>query len=153
MLKPNISGPYIWLAILFALAVLSHGGCLNVATSEREVSVSEHHVLKPRELQGNLSGMWEYRQGEIVYNLLLDRHGNGGYDWQQGRFETMSLSQGQWMGKWVQTGNDREGNFEAQLAEDEMSARGRWWYTRIENDTDPLVPGGQFELIRKGGID
>ena len=88
-----------------------------------------------------------------MYDLILDSHGNGTYDWQQRRFDTTFLSEGLWKGIWFQSGNDREGRFEAQLAKDGLSAHGRWWYTRIENDRDPLDTRGQFMLFRKGGID
>jgi len=101
----------------------------------------------------NVSGLWEYREGEVVYGLLFDQQGNGLYDWQQGQFKTAVLTKGQWKGRWVQAGNDREGGFEAWLANDGMSARGRWWYTRIENDTNPLESGGEFILQRKKGLD
>lgn len=88
-----------------------------------------------------------------MYDLLLDGQGNGSYDWQQGHFETVVLTQGQWKGTWVQVGNDREGGFEARLADNGLSARGRWWYTRVGHDTDPLEPGGEFTLQRKGRLE
>jgi hypothetical protein len=137
--------------LLFAVAILGQGGCLTMTTLEGNGTVPESDVSPKKNLISDLSGLWEYHEGEIVYDLLLDHYGNGGYDWKEGRFETLSLSHGQWEGKWFQIGNDREGKFEAQLSEDGLSARGKWWYTRIGKDSDPLTPGGQFELIFKGG--
>lgn len=139
------------LLLLFTVAILGQGGCLTMTTLEGDESVPKPDVSPKKNLISDLSGLWEYHEGEIVYELLLDDYGNGEYDWQAGRFETLSLSHGQWKGKWFQIGNDREGEFEILLAEDGLSARGTWWYTRIGKDSDPLIPGGQFELIFKGG--
>ncbi len=137
------------LGFLCGLVILNLAGCLSVPTPQGEGALSEEQVRgSSLDFPVDLSGMWEYRQGEVVYELLLDRHGNGPYDWQEGRFETTAVSNGQWKGRWVQLGNDREGGFEAWLAKDGMSARGRWWYTRIGNDNDPLEPGGEFRLRR-----
>ena len=90
--------------------------------------------------------MWEYRQGEVVYELLLDRHGNGPYDWQEGRFETTAVSNGQWKGRWVQLGNDREGGFEAWLAKDGMSARGHSIFGKPKMECRLADGGGIREL-------
>ncbi len=95
-----------------------------------------------------LSGDWEYQEGNVVYLLRLNQLGNRTYDWQDGFFETHSLSHGLWKGIWRQMGNDREGGFEAILSESGDSAQGRWWYTRIEIDHQPLQPGGHFVLTR-----
>ncbi len=136
------------LGFLCGLVILNLAGCLSVQTPQGEGVLLEEQVRVSLESPVNLSGMWEYHQGEVVYELLLDRHGNGPYGWQEGRFETTALSNGQWKGRWVQLGNDREGGFEAWLAKDGMLARGRWWYMRIGNDNDPLEPGGEFMLRR-----
>lgn len=141
---------------LCVLVILNLAGCQSVSTPQGEGAVLEEHVRvsleSSRDSSGDppvkLSGMWEYQQGEVVYELLLDRNGNGTYDWQQGQFQTVAVLDGQWKGRWVQSGNDREGGFEARLAKDGMSARGRWWYSRIGNDNDPLEPGGEFTLRR-----
>lgn len=146
--------------VLCGLVILNLAGCQGLSTPQGEGALLKEQVQVSLDTSGgssgyssgdslaNLSGMWEHRQGEVVYELLLDRHGNGPYDWQEGRFETTALSSGQWKGRWVQLGNDREGGLEARLAQDGMSARGRWWYTRIGNDNDPLDPGGEFTLRR-----
>ncbi len=141
---------------LCGLVILNLAGCQGVSTLQAEGALLKEQVQESFDPSGdssgdslvNLSGLWEYCQGEVVYELLLDRYGNGPYDWQEGRFETTALSNDQWKGRWVQLGNDREGGLEARLAKDGMSARGRWWYTRIGNDNDPLEPGGEFTLRR-----
>ena len=96
-----------------------------------------------------LSGVWEYQEGALVYELMLDDHGNGSYKWHDGHFRTTKLIHHHWVGTWQQSGNDREGGFEAQLADDGLSAEGRWWYTRIGSDRDPQATEGHFSLLRK----
>ena len=95
-----------------------------------------------------LAGGWEYEEGTVNYQLILDEDGKGTYEWKKGRFETSSLSNGVWKGTWHQEENDREGGFELQLHADLQSAKGSWWYTRIGKDQDPLEPGGTFTLRR-----
>ena len=99
---------------------------------------------------GNPYAFWRLgiSRRECGVSVRLDQLGNGTYDWQDGYFETHSLSQGLWKGSWRQMGNDREGEFEAILSESGDSAQGRWWYTRIEMDHQPLQPGGHFVLTR-----
>lgn len=97
----------------------------------------------------DLAGEWKYEEGKIIYPLSLDQEGKGTYEWEGGRFETTSLSNGIWEGTWHQEGNDREGGFELQLQPDLQSAVGTWWYTRIGTDRDPLEPGGSFRLRRE----
>lgn len=138
---------------ILGVSLLNLSGCSVVPTSEVNSPIEAPRVSYSVDRLPSVSGMWEYREGEVVYDLLLDGQGNGTYDWQQGQFETAVLTQGQWKGTWIQVGNDREGGFEAWLAEDGLSARGRWWYTRIGSDADPLEPGGEFTLERKGGPD
>ena len=94
----------------------------------------------------DMEGEWEYRETSVVYPLKFDQKGNGSYEWKQGRFVTTRLEHGVWSGTWHQAENDREGEFEMQLETDGRSAIGRWWYTRIEQDRDPLEPGGTFTL-------
>jgi len=134
---------------LCGLIILLQVGCLRVATphsGERNVEKSTPAYWDP---DWSPAGTWEYQEGDVVYELLLDRNGNGNYEWQQGQLETTYLSGGQWKGKWIQFGNDREGRFEARLSSDGMSAQGKWWYTRIGEDGNPLEPGGEFVLKRK----
>ena len=101
--------------------------------------VGEPHVL---------AGEWEYEEGGVVVNLVLDEQGNGEYPFKGGRFETGALWDHTWTGKWAQRENDREGGFEVTLSPDYSEGEGRWWYTRIEHDTTPDKPGGRFKVIR-----
>jgi hypothetical protein len=79
----------------------------------------------------------------------LDRYGNGGYNWQNGRIETTNFSDGKWTGNWVQPGNDRQGGFDLVLSPDRSLAQGTWWYTRIrEKIIPPGEPGKEFKLKR-----
>ncbi len=136
----------LWLFGLVGVILLKLTGCSGIPASEGNGVALEPPFSSDLDRFLNVSGMWEYREGEVVYDLLLDRQGNGTYDWQQGRFETAVLTQGQWKGTWVQVGNDREGGFEARLGGDGLSARGRWWYTRLGNDTDTFGIGRRIYL-------
>jgi len=95
-----------------------------------------------------LAGDWDYEEGAVV-TLSLDEQGNGAYPWKGGRFETHSLSDHTWQGRWVQTENDREGGFTVQLSPDYSDGEGRWWYTRIADDLAPTQKGGTFRLTKK----
>lgn len=137
-----------WQLLVSGFVILSLAACVSATKSGQDGVRADELVTEAINL--DLSGIWEYQEGEIVYELSLDRNGNGNYEWQGGRFETTFLSGGLWKGKWMQARNNREGGFDARLANDGLSAHGRWWYTRIEEDRDPLEPGGQFTLRRKG---
>ena len=104
-------------------------------------------ILSDVQLQ-ELAGGWDYEEGSVVYQLTFDKEGKGTYEWEGGQFITTSLTNGKWKGTWDQDGNDREGEFELQLQPDLQTATGRWWYTRIGEDQDPLEPGGNFTLRR-----
>lgn len=95
-----------------------------------------------------LVGEWEYEDGAVV-TLTLDEEGNGSYPWEEGRFETRSLSDHTWQGMWFQTENDREGGFRVEFSRDFSEGEGRWWYTRIGTDHAPTNKGGNFHLTRK----
>jgi len=95
-----------------------------------------------------LAGEWDYEEDAVV-TVTLDEQGNGTYPWKGGRFETHSLSDHTWHGKWIQEANDREGGFTVQLSPDFSRGEGRWWYTRIENDLAPTQKGGTFQLTKK----
>ncbi len=99
-----------------------------------------------------LAGDWDYEEGAVV-TLTLDHHGNGTYAWKGGRFETHSLSDHTWQGRWVQTDNDREGGFTVQLSPDFSDGEGRWWYTRIADDLAPTQKGGTFHLTKKSSAE
>jgi hypothetical protein len=107
--------------------------------------------IAPSGIQENrsvLAGQWDYEEGAVV-TLTLDDQGNGSYAWKGGRFETYSLSDHTWQGRWIQEDNDREGGFSVQLSPDFSSGEGQWWYTRIEDDLAPTQKGGTFQLTKK----
>lgn len=126
------------------LAACSHG---QVASPPKQpasriadpADVGDPHVL---------AGEWEYEEGGVVVSLVLDKQGNGEYPFKGGRFETGALWDHTWTGKWAQQENDREGGFEVTLSPDYSEGEGRWWYTRIEQDTTPDKPGGRFKVNR-----
>ncbi len=135
----------IIMLVVWSLAIW---GCPTVPT-KKPVSLPprpERPLIKVKVHE--LGGTWKYEEGKVIYPLTLDQEGKGTYEWQKGRFETTSLSNGVWKGMWYQEGNDREGGFELQLNPDLKSATGSWWYTRIGTDQYPLEPGGNFSLRR-----
>ena len=95
-----------------------------------------------------LAGEWEYEDGAIV-TLVLDEQGNGTYPWKEGRFETTTLADHTWHGRWIQNENDREGGFVVEFLPDFSEGEGRWWYSRIGSDRAPTQKGGTFHLSRK----
>jgi hypothetical protein len=97
--------------------------------------------------QSNLGGEWEWRDDATVQRIVLDKNGNGTYQWQNGRIVTTSVTDGRWEGIWSQEGNDREGGFEVLLTPNGSDAEGRWWYTRIGAHTIPArEQGGDFQM-------
>ena len=96
----------------------------------------------------NPEGIWLYEDKLVTGEANLDENGNGKYPWKQGYFVTETWEGGLWKGTWHQPGNDREGGFELQLSQDLSFAQGRWWYTRIGDNTSPDHPGGKFTLTR-----
>ena len=99
-----------------------------------------------------MAGSWEYKDAAGQGIITLNTEGNGVYEWEEGRFETLSLENRTWIGKWVQEGNDREGGFELTFSDDVSVAEGEWWYTRIGKDSDPLQPGGSFSMSRSSAV-
>lgn len=95
-----------------------------------------------------LAGEWEYEESGMTITLILDRFGNGNYDFKDGRFVTNRLVDRVWSGTWIQRENDREGEFEITLTADYREGDGRWWYTRIEDDRHPQKPGGRFHVTK-----
>ena len=138
----------IKLLLILVVCSFAIGGCPSVP-SKKPVSLppSPDPSLTHVQLK-DLAGGWEYEGGSVVYPLLLDQEGKGTYEWQNGRFQTTSLSNGIWKGTWFQEENDREGGFELKLHQDLQKATGRWWYTRIGDDQNPAEPGGNFSLQR-----
>lgn len=79
----------------------------------------------------DVSGAWEIAEEERTYHATVDEAGNGTYTWQGGVIYGSTLAGSRWSGSWKQPGNDREGGFLIELAEDGVSAKGRWWYSRV----------------------
>ncbi len=94
----------------------------------------------------DLSGTWEIQEEDKTYYATLDARGNGPYTHEGGRFTTTKLDGRLWSGKWIQTENDREGEFEVLLSEDFLTAEGEWWYLRVGEHTDipPRLHGGSY---------
>ena len=136
-----------WHFILSALVLSSAAACTTPPTHE----TIERPLIMPSGVQEDrrvLAGEWDYEEGAVV-TLILDEQGNGTYPWKGGRFETHSLSDHTWHGRWVQQENDREGGFTVQLSPDFSDGEGRWWYTRIADDLAPTQKGGTFHLTKK----
>ena len=136
-----------WNPVIAMLMLLTAASC----TTPSGQGAIRQPLLMPSGAQGDrsvLAGEWDYEEGAVV-TLTLDDEGNGTYDWKGGRFETHSLSDHTWEGRWVQTDNDREGGFTVNLSPDFSDGEGRWWYTRIADDFAPTQKGGTFHLTRK----
>jgi len=138
--------------IILCLISLTVGGCGAILSGKQEEPLSLGQSRISAITRADLAGIWEYQEGTIIYALPLDEHGDGTYEWKNGQFHTTSLSDGVWKGTWTQEENDREGGFELHLSDDIQSAKGRWWYTRIGKDHEPLDPGGSFTVRRKKGL-
>jgi hypothetical protein len=133
--------------VLMTLGLLSVAAC---ATSPGPEGM-ERPLIVPSGAQQDrrvLAGEWEYEEDAAI-TVTLDENGNGSYPWKGGRFETHSLSDHTWQGRWIQQDNDREGGFTVQLSPDYSNGEGRWWYTRIENDLAPKQKGGTFHVTKK----
>jgi hypothetical protein len=143
-MKPN------WALALSALLCLISSACTTL--SSREATVPPPIVPSgEQEDRSVLAGEWEYEEGAVV-TLTLDEQGNGTYGWKDGRFETESLTDHTWQGKWIQRENNREGGFTVQLSPDYSNGEGRWWYTRIEDDVAPTQKGGTFYVTKKSSV-
>jgi hypothetical protein len=98
-----------------------------------------------------LAGEWEYVDGAAV-RLTLDEQGNGHYAWKEGRFQTRTLIDHTWQGRWFQKENDREGGFTVELSPDFSEGEGRWWVSRIGVDQAPKEKGGTFHLSKRTAL-
>lgn len=98
----------------------------------------------------DVSGEWEIQEEDKTYHAVLDGTGSGRYTWQNGILVTTHLVDGRWDGTWHQSGNDREGGFELRLSADGMTAKGRWWYTRVgtRSNIPPRQWGGDYQWKR-----
>jgi hypothetical protein len=136
-----------WRLICSAALLLSATACTTPSGHESVVGplITPSGVEEDRRV---LAGEWDYEEDAIV-TLTLDDQGNGTYPWKGGRFETYSLSDHIWQGRWIEQENDREGGFTVQFSPDFSRGEGRWWYTRIEKDLAPTQKGGRFQLTKK----
>ena len=142
----QVSVRNIWILLgLSVLTACSHAKNLQPESAEMGSSETTTATGAPRVV---LAGEWEYEDNGIVQSLVLDDRGNGNYSWQNGLFMTTSLSGHSWSGSWYQRENDREGRFQVNLSSDYSEGEGRWWYTRIEMDTQPNRKGGAFHIRR-----
>ena len=135
-----------WNVVMSAVVLLSTAAC---TTPQGQGAIQP--LVMPSGLQEDrrvLAGEWDYEEDAVV-TLTLDEQGNGSYPWKGGRFETHSLSDHVWQGRWIQQENDREGGFTVQLSPDFSDGEGLWWYTRIEEDRAPTQKGGTFRLTKK----
>jgi len=101
-----------------------------------------------------LAGEWEIQEEDKSYTVTLDNEGTGPYTWQGGRIVTIEFSDRKWMGTWQKTGNDREGGFELLLSENNMEAKGVWWYTRVgdRKNIPPRQWGGSYVWKRLSSL-
>lgn len=114
-------------------------------------TTAPHAAPQIKPTLADLEGTWEIQEEERTYVATLDAHGNGPYTHEGGTFTTTTLEGRRWSGKWAQTGNDREGEFEVLLSEDGSTAEGRWWYTRVGTFTHipARVYGGPYFFKRR----
>ena len=137
-----------WLMVNWheSLQKTTHPGVQSATTTN--TSEDQTSVHYPESI--NLSGEWEIQEEDKSYRATLDENGNGSYTWQEGIFETSSLSDGLWAGRWAQKGNDREGEFEVLLSTDLQTAQGVWWYTRVgeHHNIPPREWGGSYIMKR-----
>ena len=140
--------PFQWSQMLIVLSLFMLVGCAKVTPPvSEEIHSPPATFALPQRIE-DLAGAWEYKDtaGEGV--ITLDAEGRGAYEWEDGRFQTLSLEDRTWTGVWIQEGNDREGGFKLTFSDDGSVAHGNWWYTRIGEDHDPLEPGGTFSMSR-----
>jgi hypothetical protein len=135
-----------WNMVMSVVMLVSTAAC--TTPSGQDVIPPLVMPLGVQQDRGVLAGEWDYEEDAVV-TLTLDEQGNGSYAWKGGRFETHSLSDHIWQGRWIQKENDREGGFTVQLSPDFSDGEGRWWYTRIEDDLAPTQKGGTFHLTKK----
>ncbi len=140
MRKWKLVGIFLFLQFVFF-------GCRSTPP-EPQVHAPGHDGQTSSIKKSDLAGTWEYRDENGAYCLTLNRKGHGMYPWQGGRLSTTKLDNGRWQGKWHQTKNDREGEFDLLLSSSGNQAEGRWWYTRIKSDNSPTQPGGRFTLLQ-----
>ena len=150
--KGKFLGNYQWNQAVLVCAFIGLMGCAEVSPPVSQETQSRSTTFSIPQQIKDLAGPWEYKDDAGKGTINLNELGKGEYDWEEGRFETVSLKEGQWIGIWVQEGNDREGGFELKFSKDSPVAQGKWWYTRIENNHEPLQSGGSFWMARRSAI-
>ena len=141
-----------WSPMMCILIFLIPIGCAEITPpTSQEIHSRSIPYSFPQQIE-DLAGSWEYKDAAGEGIITLDAEGKGVYEWEDGWFETVSMENGMWTGIWIQKGNDREGGFELKFSDDVSVAQGRWWYTRIGNDHDPLQPGGTFRMTRSSTL-
>lgn len=138
--------------MMIVLSLLMLAGCANITPPDsQEIHTRSITLSLPQHIE-DLAGAWEYQDLAGQGIITLNAEGKGAYEWERGRFETLSLEKRTWTGAWTQEGNDREGGFTLTFSDDASVAHGEWWYTRIGKDNDPLQPGGTFKMSRSSAI-
>lgn len=141
-----------WNQMIIVMSLLIQVGCAEVTPPvSQEIHSRSATFSLPQRIE-DLEGPWEYKDADGEGTMTLNALGKGGYDWEEGQFETLSLENGIWTGVWIQERNDREGGFKLKFLDDSPVAQGEWWYTRIGKDHDPLQPGGTFRMARPSAI-
>ena len=143
---------YQWKQAVLLVIFIGLLGCAGVSPPvSQEIRSRATTFSIPQQIK-DLAGTWEYKDAAGKGTININELGKGEYDWEDGRLETLSLKEGQWIGIWVQEGNDREGGFELKFSKDSPVAQGEWWYTRIGDNQEPLQPGGSFWMARPSAI-
>lgn len=138
-----------WSQVLLVVGLFMPLGCSEVTPPiSQEIHSRSIPSSLPQRIE-DLAGSWEYKDAAGEGIITLNAEGKGIYEWEEGRFETLSLDNRTWTGLWVQKGNDREGGFKLTFTDEASTAQGEWWYTRIGEDSDPLQPGGTFRMSRR----
>ena len=138
--------PFVTVLVLAAMAL----NCLSLTYATDETPGSSPPVL---DIAG-LAGEWEIQEEDKSYTVTLDNEGTGPYTWQGGHIVTIEFSDRKWLGTWQQTGNDREGGCELLLSENNMEAKGVWWYTRVgdRKNIPPRQWGGSYVWKRLNSL-
>ena len=138
--------------IMIVLSLRMLAGCANITPPDsQEIHTRSITLSLPQQIE-DLAGSWEYKDLAGQGIITLNAEGKGAYEWEEGRFETLSLENRTWTGVWTQEGNDQEGGFTLTFSDDALVAHGEWWYTRIGKDKEPLQPGGTFKMSRSSAI-
>jgi hypothetical protein len=116
--KGKFLGNYQWNQAVLVCAFIGLMGCAEVSPPVSQETQSRSTTFSIPQQIKDLAGPWEYKDDAGKGTINLNELGKGEYDWEEGRFETVSLKEGQWIGIWVQEGNDREGGFELKFSKE-----------------------------------